>query len=116
MTPALAVELRDPPASPPEAPQRIGRFLIREEIGRGSNGVVYSATDPVLGRDVAIKAIPLNPLSPAHAELEAGFLQEAKIAAGLNHPSIVTVFDAGKTDTIAYIAMERLKGSDLHHW
>ncbi len=48
--------------------------------------------------------------------MEAGFLQEAKIAAGLNHPSIVTVFDAGRTDSLAYIAMERLKGSDLHYW
>jgi eukaryotic-like serine/threonine-protein kinase len=53
---------------------------------------------------------------PGHADMEAGFLQEAKIAAGLNHPSIVTVFDAGKTDSLAYIAMERLKGSDLHYW
>lgn len=97
-------------------PARIGRFLVREEIGRGSNGVVYSATDPVLGRDVAIKAIPLNAQYPGHTDMEAGFLQEAKIAAGLNHPSIVTVFDAGKTDSLAYIAMERLKGSDLHYW
>ncbi|SPE36254.1 putative Protein kinase [Burkholderiales bacterium] len=97
-------------------PQRIGRFIIREEIGRGSNGVVYSATDPVLGRDVAIKAIPLDPRQPGQRDVEAGFLQEAKIAAGLNHPSIVTVFDAGKNDAMAYIAMERLKGSDLHHW
>jgi len=97
-------------------PARIGRFLVHEEIGRGSNGVVYSATDPVLGRDVAIKAIPLNAQYPGHADMEAGFLQEAKIAAGLNHPSIVTVFDAGKTDSLAYIAMERLKGSDLHYW
>jgi serine/threonine protein kinase len=115
-TPALAEEVRDPPPAAPAVPQRIGRFLIREEIGRGSNGVVYSATDPVLGRDVAIKAIPLSGQGAGAADREAGFLQEAKIAAGLNHPSIVTVFDAGKTDAIAYIAMERLKGSDLHHW
>ena len=87
-----------------------------EEIGRGSNGVVYAATDPVLGRDIAIKAIPLDPLSPGQRGAEAGFLQEAKMAAGLNHPSIVTVFDAGRTESIAYIAMERLHGSDLHHW
>ena len=116
MTPALAVDVRDPPTEPPGLPERIGRFLIREEIGRGSNGVVYAATDPVLGRDVAIKAIPLDTSSPGQQDIEAGFLQEAKIAAGLNHASIVTVFDAGRTDSIAYIAMERLKGSDLHHW
>ncbi len=116
MQPALAVDVRDPAAPPPAVPPRIGRFLIREEIGRGSNGVVYAASDPVLGRDVAIKAIPLDPGNPAQRGVEASFLEEAKIAAGLNHPSIVTVFDAGKTDTIAYIAMERLYGADLHHW
>jgi serine/threonine-protein kinase len=138
MTPELVVDFRETPASPvnppgavpavratadggavpvlPAIPERIGRFLIREEIGRGSNGVVYAAVDPVLGRDVAIKAIPLTAQQPGQPSIEAGFLQEAKIAAGLNHPSIVTVFDAGKTDGIAYIAMERLKGADLHHW
>ncbi|HYB50610.1 MAG TPA: serine/threonine-protein kinase [Burkholderiaceae bacterium] len=117
MTPALAVDALDPnEEAPPTLPQRIGRFIVREEIGRGSNGIVYSATDPVLGRDVAIKAIPIDGGQPGQEELEAGFLQEAKIAAALNHPSIVTVFDAGRNDSIAYIAMERLKGSDLHHW
>jgi eukaryotic-like serine/threonine-protein kinase len=115
MTPALAVDVREPAPATPGVPQRIGRFIVREEIGRGSNGVVYAATDPVLGRDVAIKAIPLK-VQPVQLEGDAGFLQEAKIAAALNHASIVTVFDAGKTDTFAYIAMERLNGSDLHHW
>jgi len=116
MTPALAVDTQDQSAPQPGAPTNIGRFIIREEIGRGSNGVVYSATDPVLGRDIAIKAIPLDPRNPARRQIEASFLQEAKMAAGLNHASIVTVFDAGKTDTVAYIAMERLTGADLHHW
>jgi serine/threonine-protein kinase len=116
MQPALAVERSESAPPQPGVPARIGRFVIGEEIGRGSNGVVYAASDPVLGRDIAIKAIPLDPLNPAQQGVEAGFLQEAKMAAGLNHPSIVTVFDAGKTETIAYIAMERLHGSDLHHW
>lgn len=116
MTSALAVDVNETKSEPTPVPVRIGRFEVREEIGRGSNGIVYSAIDPVLGRDVAIKAIPLDAQYPGHADMESGFLQEAKIAAGLNHPSIVTVFDAGKTDTLAYIAMERLKGSDLHHW
>lgn len=116
MTPALAVDARDSKEAPPSLPQRIGRFVIREEIGRGSNGIVYSAFDPVLGRDVAIKAIPIDPAQPDQVALEDAFLQEAKIAAGLNHPSIVTVFDAGKNDSMVYIAMERLKGSDLHHF
>jgi serine/threonine-protein kinase len=116
MTSALAVDVRETKSETTTVPARIGRFEVREEIGRGSNGIVYSAVDPVLGRDVAIKAIPLDAQYPGHADMDSGFLQEAKIAAGLNHPSIVTVFDAGKTDTLAYIAMERLKGADLHHW
>jgi serine/threonine-protein kinase len=116
MQPALAAERRGKTAPQPGIPAHIGRFVVGEEIGRGSNGVVYAATDPVLGRDIAIKAIPLDPLNPARQGAEAGFLQEAKMAAGLNHPSIVTVFDAGRTESIAYIAMERLHGLDLHHW
>jgi serine/threonine protein kinase len=100
----------------PPAPKQIGRFEVRSEIGRGSNGVVYAAFDPVLGREVAIKAIPLAADNQVRRRAEASFLQEAKSAAGLNHPGIVTVFDAGKTDSVAYIAMERLYGSDLHDW
>ena len=100
----------------PPAPKQIGRFEVRSEIGRGSNGVVYAAFDPVLGREVAIKAIPLAADNQVRRRAEASFLQEAKSAASLNHPGIVTVFDAGKTDAVAYIAMERLYGSDLHDW
>jgi serine/threonine-protein kinase len=92
----------------------VGRFSIRDEIGRGSNGVVYSAFDPVLSREVAIKAIPLTHDRKWSERIEANFLNEAKAAAGLNHPHIVTVFDAGKGEQIAYLAMERLHGRDLH--
>ena len=96
-------------------PDRIGRFVVHAEIGRGSNGIVDSATDPVLGRKVAIKAMPLLG-SKGISERLPTFLQEAKTAAGLNHPGIVTIFDAGQTERMAYIAMERLEGVDLHHW
>jgi len=65
---------------------------------------------------VAIKAIPLAADNQIRRRAEANFLQEAKSAAGLSHPGIVTVFDAGKTESVAYIAMERLYGSDLHDW
>jgi serine/threonine-protein kinase len=97
-------------------PVQIGRFVVQEEIGRGSNGVVYAATDPVLGREVAIKAIPLDAANSRGDTSNALFLQEAKTAAGLNHPGIVTVFEAGQSDNLAFIAMERLHGVDLHHW
>jgi serine/threonine-protein kinase len=96
------------------APSTIGRFSILGEIGRGSNGVVYAARDPVLGREVAIKAIPLTAENEFRQKIEESFLKEAQAAAGLNHPHIVTVFDAGKTDALAYMAMERLHGRDLH--
>ncbi|MCS6944543.1 MAG: serine/threonine-protein kinase [Sutterellaceae bacterium] len=104
----------EPSALLAEAPRMVGRFAIRGEIGRGSNGVVYAAFDPVLAREVAIKAIPLVPGRTWSAKLEANFINEAKAVAGLNHPYIVTVFDAGKTERLAYLAMERLHGRDLH--
>jgi len=113
---ALVMPSYEPSAAMPPAPKQIGRFEVRSEIGRGSNGVVYAAFDPVLGREVAIKAIPLASDNQARHRAEANFLQEAKSAAGLNHPGIVTVFDAGKTESVAYIAMERLYGNDLHDW
>jgi serine/threonine-protein kinase len=106
----------DPAALLTPPPSTIGRFTIVGEIGRGANGVVYAAHDPVLGRDVAIKAIPLAVNDRVRERAEADFIKEARAVAGLNHPHIVTVFDAGRTDTLAYIAMERLHGRDLHEY
>ena len=104
------------PALPAQPPQRIGRFVVTGEIGRGANGVVYAAHDPMLGRDVAIKAIRLAVNDEVRQRAEANFIKEARAVAGLNHPHIVTVFDAGRTDELAYIAMERLLGRDLHEY
>jgi serine/threonine-protein kinase len=106
----------DPAALLTPPPATIGRFTVVGEIGRGANGVVYAAHDPVLGRDLAIKAIPLAVSERLRARTEAEFIKEARAVAGLNHPHIVTVFDAGRTDTLAYIAMERLHGRDLHDY
>ncbi len=100
----------------PAPPKTIGRFTILNEIGRGSYGVVYAAHDPVLAREVAIKIIPLAREDQFRTQIEASFLHEAKSAGGMSHPSIVTVYDAGKSDTFAYIAMERLHGQDLHEY
>lgn len=97
-------------------PKTIGRFTILNEIGRGSYGVVWAAHDPVLGREVAIKIIPLAREAHFRTQIEANFLREAKSAGAMSHPSIVTIYDAGKTDTLAYIAMERLHGQDLHEY
>ena len=107
------------PQTAPEVtapPKNIGRFTILNEIGRGSYGVVYAAHDPVLGREVAIKVIPLAREEQFRTQMEASFLREAKSAGGMSHPSIVTIYDAGKTESLAYIAMERLHGQDLHEY
>lgn len=112
--PTLATLPTEPSARLKTIPPTIGRFQVQGEIGRGSNGVVYAAHDPVLGRDVALKVVALTDDPTFRDQIEAGFLNEAKAAAGVNHPNIVTVFDAGKADRLAYIAMERLHGRDLH--
>jgi serine/threonine-protein kinase len=97
-------------------PKTIGRFTVLNEIGRGSYGTVWAAHDPVLGREVAIKVIPLAREAHYRTQIEASFLREAKSAGAMSHPSIVTIYDAGKTDAFAYIAMERLHGQDLHEY
>jgi serine/threonine protein kinase len=78
-------------------PASIGRYTITGELGRGAMGVVYRAMDPALDRPVAIKVIAARtsvvPLSGQ--ELEARFLREARVAARINHPGVVTVHDAG---------------------
>ncbi len=104
------------PSTPPAPPEAIGRFRVVGEIGRGANGVVYAARDPVLGREVAIKAIPLAVSDRERERAEANVIKEARAVAGLSHAHIVTVFDAGRTDSLAYIAMERLHGRDLHEY
>lgn len=103
------------PKSAP-TPKTIGRFTVLAEIGRGSYGVVHAAHDPVLAREVAIKLIPLAGDAQFRNQIEASFLREAKSAAGMSHPSIVIIYDAGQTDAFAYIAMERLHGQDLHEY
>jgi serine/threonine protein kinase len=91
----------------------LGRYRIVEEVGRGAIGVVYRALDPVLERTVALKT--LKPELPADivAEMKARFVREARSAGQLNHPNIVTVYDADVAGDVAYIAMEYLDGRSL---
>jgi eukaryotic-like serine/threonine-protein kinase len=93
--------------------ETLGRYKILSVIGQGAMGVVYKAVDPVIDRVVAIKTINLNLSSDEIAEYEARFQQEIKAAGRLNHPNIVTIFDVGKTETVAYMAMELLDGREL---
>lgn len=91
----------------------IGRYALKYRIGEGGLGTVYAAHDPLLSRLIAIKTLNLEIAADQRSAFNALFLNEARAAAGLSHPNIVTVFDAGVSDDNAYIAMELLKGRDL---
>jgi serine/threonine-protein kinase len=91
----------------------LGRYKIISELGQGAMGVVYKAVDPIIDRTVAIKTINLNLSRQELEEYELRFQQEIKAAGRLNHPNIVTIYDVGKTDTCAYMAMEFLEGKEL---
>jgi eukaryotic-like serine/threonine-protein kinase len=93
--------------------RKLGRYEIVAELGQGAMGIVYRAHDPILNRVVAIKTINMALKQDEIAEYEARFYQEARAAGGLNHPNIVTVYDIGKSGTIAYMAMEFLEGDEL---
>ena len=93
----------------------LGRYQIESEIGHGAMGTVYLGSDPKIGRTVAIKTMPLS------SEFEEGqleevkqrFFREAKTAGRLNHYNIVTVYDVGEEQDLAYIAMDYLQGVDM---
>ena len=91
----------------------LGRYEIVSELGQGAMGVVYKARDPMLDRVVAIKTINLTLPKEELAEYEARFYQEAKAAGGLSHRNIVTIHDIGRSDRVAYMAMEFLEGQEL---
>jgi hypothetical protein len=82
----------------------LGRYEIISELGQGAMGVVYKARDPMLDRVVAIKTIHLTLPKEELAEYEARFYQEAKAAGGLSHRNIVTIYDIGRSERVAYMA------------
>ncbi|MGH9742399.1 MAG: serine/threonine-protein kinase [Candidatus Acidiferrum sp.] len=94
---------------------KAGRYEITGELGRGAMGVVYQATDPVIGRTVAVKTIKLSEEGTglSRPELLARFQTEARAAGLLTHPNIVVVFDAGEEDGLYYITMELVEGKSL---
>ncbi|MGV8934243.1 MAG: serine/threonine-protein kinase [Gallionellaceae bacterium] len=93
--------------------KQLGRYRIESELGRGAMGVVYKALDPVLDRTVALKIIVLGDDALEREEYHSRFFQEAKAAARLNHPSLITIYDFGEEGTLAYMAMELLNGTEL---
>ncbi|MDE2594595.1 MAG: serine/threonine protein kinase [Burkholderiales bacterium] len=91
----------------------IGRYALKFAIGEGGLGTVYAAHDPLLSRLIAIKTLHVDLPEQDRPQFNALFLNEAKAAGSLNHPNIVTVYDAGTSAQGTYIAMELLKGKDL---
>ncbi|HDP36140.1 MAG TPA: serine/threonine protein kinase, partial [Candidatus Hydrogenedentes bacterium] len=98
------------------APERLGRYEIIRELGKGAMGVVYEGRDPSLGRRVAIKTARRDIIerSGLAKEMMERFLREARAAGMLNHPNIITIYDVGEEEGVAYIAMEFLEGKDLN--
>src|ERR1043166_5560213 len=94
---------------------RIGRYEIVRELGRGAMGVVFLATDPSIGRPVAIKTIALGQLNDAEerTRLQQRLFREARSAGILSHPGIVTIYDMDEKGELAYIAMEFVDGPTL---
>lgn len=110
----VAPQRADGKATQPDR-STLGRYRIERELGRGAMGAVYLGRDPKIGRLVAIKTMALSREFAGDALVEARerFFREAETAGRLQHPDIVTIFDAGEEQDLAYIAMEYLKGDDL---
>jgi serine/threonine-protein kinase len=95
--------------------ETIGRYRIIGELGRGAMGVVYHATDPAIGRSVAIKTIRIRDINDTQqrAKLRERLFREARSAGVLSHPNIVTIYDMDEVDGLAYIAMAYVNGPTL---
>lgn len=96
----------------PQPPRRVGKFELLDELGSGSFGTVFRALDTELGREVAIKILRAGRL--ATAEDTERFLREARSAALLKHPGIVSLFEVGRTDDgVCYLVEELVRGATL---
>lgn len=99
------------------SPETVGRYQIRQELGRGMMGVVYLARDPDLGRDIALKVIqlPHGASDSERASFEKRFFSEAQSAARLSHPGIVIVHDVGRDTSSGalFMALQLLPGRTL---
>jgi serine/threonine protein kinase len=117
MPPEAAAPMPAAAASRVSHPDRptLGRYRIERELGRGSMGAVYLGHDPQIGRRVAIKTMALSRefAGSELADARARFFREAEMAGRLQHPDIVTIFDASEDQGLAFIAMEYVDGHDL---
>ena len=96
----------------------LGRYQVEQELGQGAMGIVYLGKDPKINRQVAIKTMALSDEFDEDElqEVKERFFREAESAGRLNHPNIVSIYDAGEEHDLAYIAMELLKGKDLEDY
>lgn len=96
--------------------KKLGRYEVIRVLGKGAMGVVYEGRDPNLDRRVAIKTVKVENLSEeAAAEYEHRFRTEARSAARLQHPNIVSVYDSDRDGDVAFLVMEYIQGDDLKH-
>ncbi len=109
-TQALALDQED------AAKPVLGRYQIERELGKGAMGTVFLGEDARIGRQVAIKTMPLDQEFEGQTleEVKQRFLREAETAGRLSHPNIVTVYDVGEEQDLAYIAMDYLRGTPLN--
>lgn len=116
--PAIHAPVPAPAKAPVLDHKTLGRYRVDRQLGRGAMGAVYLGHDPKIGRQVAIKTMALSQEFDGAelAEARARFFREAETAGRLQHRDIVTIFDAGEDQDLAYIAMEYLKGHDLQRY
>lgn len=97
--------------------EKIGKYVILEELGSGAMGIVYKAEDPVIGRTVAIKTIRADYLGAKSKQDDAvkRFIREAQSAGSLSHPNIITIHDINEDQGMMYIVMEYIEGQSLEN-
>ena len=98
-----------------DIPQKLGKYEIRRELGRGAMGIVYEGWDPGVARRVALKTVRKDQLDRSEVdEILSRFRREAQAAGRLNHPNVVAVYEYGEDpDGTAFIAMEYVEGREL---
>ncbi|HET6845801.1 MAG TPA: serine/threonine-protein kinase, partial [Anaerolineales bacterium] len=95
-------------------PEKIGRYEIKGELGRGGMATVYRAYDPSFEREVAIKVLPRELMHDP--QFRDRFRREIKTIASLEHPAIVPVYDVGEEDGVPYFVMRYMPGGSLTQW
>ncbi len=92
----------------------VGRFVVMQRVGVGAMGSVFAGYDPELDRRVALKVLAPEPLNDEVSTQR--LLEEARALARLNHPHVVTVYEAGRAEDEVFVAMELVEGVDLAQW